>query len=496
VTDEQRPHPFDPGTDANVDTEGSDLPAASLAAAVAQPHAERTAAPVRLDSLREIWALSWPVMGSQVLLNIVGLIDIAMVGRLGSRSVAAVGYATQFFHLSQSVLFAVGFATVALMAQAIGAGDPLRARHALAAALWVAVGAAALLTAAMLSAPEAMLTALGAEPEVTRIAIPYLQLVVGSSLLLSIAMTLEFGLRADRDSRTPMLIALLVTAVKIAGNAVFIFGAGPFPRLELVGAGLATFLSQCIGLLLFAVVVVRSTDASPLALRLRDFAAARSLVPDVVRLAVPSVGERLANTLALLAYFKVLSTYGSVAIATYTVGIRLLAFTWIPGVAFGTAAATLVGQALGGKRRETAVRAGWRATGLALAVAGVLGGACALMPGLLASLFTDDAELISQLIPFLIVLALAQPFLQSQFTLGGAHRGAGDTFTPFVAAAVGNWGLRVPLAFFFALSLEAPVLWIWLVILGDHGVRAAWLCASYARGVRGLPATKRWSRPG
>ena len=475
-------------SDGGLDAEGSDLPSASLAAAVSP----RRAAPggVAYDSLHEIWSLSWPVMGSQVLLNAVGLIDIAMVGRLGAKSVAAVGYATQFFHLSQSVLFAVGFATVALMAQAIGAGDPLRARHALAAALWVAVGAAGVLTAAMLAAPEAMLLALGAEPDVARAAIPYLQLVVGSSLLLSVGMTLEFGLRADRDSRTPMLIAVIVTAVKIAGNAVFIFGAGPFPRLELVGAGLASFASQVVGLLLFAVVVVRSTDASPLALQLRDFAAARGMVSQVVRLAVPSVGERLANTLALLAYFKVLSVYGSVAIATYTVGIRLLAFTWIPGVALGTAAATLVGQSLGAGRRATAARAGWRATGLALGVAGVLGGACALMPRFLAGLFTDDPVLVSELVPFLIVLALVQPFLQSHFTLSGAHRGAGDTLTPFVAATIGNWAIRVPLAFVFAHHLGAPVLWIWLVIFGDHIVRAVWLGTSFARGVRGLPGVR------
>jgi putative MATE family efflux protein len=466
-----------------VDLEGADLPAATLATPAARTPGVSRGAP---DSLREIWSLSWPVMLSQVLLNVVGLIDIAMVGRLGSESVAAVGYATQFFHLSQSVLFAVGFATVALMAHAIGGGDPLRARHALAAALLVSVGTAAVLTAAMLAAPEPMLAALGAEPEVARAAVPYLQLIVGSSLLLAVGMTLEFGLRADRDARTPMLIAAVVTGVKIAGNAVFIFGAGPFPRLELVGAGLATFSSQGVGLLLFATVVVRSTDASPLALRMRDFAAARPLVRDVVRLTVPGVGERLANNLALLAYFRVLSEYGSVAIAAYTVGVRLLAFTWIPGTAFGTAASALVGQALGAGRRDSASRAGWRATNLSLVVSVALGGACVAMPRFLAGLFTDDAGLIDELVPFLIVMALVQPALQAHFALGGAHRGAGDTFTPFVAAAIGNWALRVPLAFFFAYVLEAPVIWIWVVILGDHVARWIWLHESFRRG--------RWAR--
>jgi putative MATE family efflux protein len=471
--------------DPAVDLEGVD-PSAMLGSA-ATPAARESAIapadsrPIR-ESLREIWGLSWPVMLSQVLLNVVGLVDIAMVGRLGAEKVAAVGYATQFSQLSQSVLYAVGFATVALMSHAIGARDLARARHSLAAALLVSVGTAAVLTTILLAAPGAMLAALGADPAVARAAIPYLQLVVGASLPLAVGMTLEFALRADRDTRTPMLIASFVTAVKIAGNAVLIFGAGPFPRLELVGAGLATLLSQGVGLLLFTTVVVRSPDGSPLALRPRDFAAGRAHVREVVRIMVPSVGERLANNLALLAYFRVLSGYGSVAIAAYTVGVRLLAFTWIPGTAFGTAASTFVGQSLGAGRREAAVQWGWRANHLSLVVAVVLGGACAAMPRFLAGLFTHDAALIEELVPFMIILALVQPALQSHFALGGAHRGAGDTFTPFVAAAIGNWALRVPLAFVLALGFDAPVLWIWLVILFDHVARAVWLALSFRRG--------------
>ena len=467
--------------DLAVDLEGTDLPA--MLGSAATPAARESAiAPDPAHALREIWGLSWPVMLSQVLLNVVGLIDIAMVGRLGAEKVAAVGYATQFSQLSQSVLYAVGFATVALMSHAIGARDPARARHSLAAALMVSVGTASVLTTILLASPRAMLAALGADPAVAASAIPYLQLVVSASLPLSVGMTLEFALRADRDTRTPMLIASVVTAVKIAGNGVLIFGAGPFPRLELVGAGLATLLSQGIGLLLFTTVVVRSPGGSPLALRPRDFAAGRAHVREVVRLTVPGVGERLANNLALLAYFRVLSGYGSVAIAAYTVGVRLLAFTWIPGTAFGTAASTLVGQALGAGRRDAAEQAGWRANRLSLVVAVVLGGLCAAMPRFLAGLFTHDAALIDELVPFMIILALVQPALQSHFALGGAHRGAGDTFTPFVAAAIGNWAFRVPLAFVFALVFDAPVLWIWLVILGDHLARWVWLAISFKRG--------------
>jgi putative MATE family efflux protein len=457
-----------------------DLPSAALDA-VATPEPEIPAGG-EYDAWGEIMTLSWPVMLSQVLLSAVGLIDLAMVGRLGPDALAAVGYATQFFHLSQSVLFAVGFACVALMARAIGAGDTTRARHALAASLSVATVSALLLTAVMLAAPAALLSALGAAPEVTALGVPYLVLVVGSSVLLGVSMVFEFAMRADRDTRTPMLIATAVTILKIVLNALLIFGMLGFPRLELVGAGLATVLSQLLGLALFDAAVARARHDSPLRVRARDFRESRALVPEVVRLALPSVGERLANNLALLAYFRVLSGYGTLAIAAYTVGVRLLSFSWIPGVGFGTAAATLVGQALGARQEQAAVRSGWRATALAVAVAVGLGGLCALMPERLARLFTSDAALVAELVPFLLFLALAQPALQAHFALGGAHRGAGDTMTPFVAATVGNWAIRVPLACLFAWGLGASVLWVWAIIVLDHSVRSAWLAWSFRRG--------------
>jgi Na+-driven multidrug efflux pump len=202
----------------------------------------------------------------------------------------------------------------------------------------------------------------------------------------------------------------------------------------------------------------------------------------VARIALPGVAERLVMNLAILAYFRVLSEYGAVAIAAYTVGIRLLSFSWIPGASFGTATATLVGQALGARDERGAARVGWRATRLALAVAVTLGAVCALAREPLARLFTNDTALVAELGPFLLVLALAQPFLQTHFTLGGAHRGAGDTWTPLVAAAVGNWILRVPLACLFGIGLGWPVIWVWAAILFDHLARTIWLAWSFRRG--------------
>ena len=88
--------------------------------------------------------------------------------------------------------------------------------------------------------------------------VPYLTLVLGSSVFLSVSMTLESGLRANRNTRTPMLIAAIVATVKVALNALLIFGVLGLPRLELVGAGIASFVAQLVGMLLFIALILRA----------------------------------------------------------------------------------------------------------------------------------------------------------------------------------------------------------------------------------------------
>jgi putative MATE family efflux protein len=438
------------------------------------------------DDVREIWRLSWPVMLSQVLVTAVALVDIAMVGRLGAQAVAAVGYATQFFFMTQSALFAVGFACVALMARAIGAGRLDDARTALAASLFVGVATAVLMSAGVILFPRTILGWLNAEPHVIELCVPYLRLVLSASVLLAVGLVIENGLRADKDTVTPMCVAAIVAAVKITLNGFWIFGWAGAPRLELVGAGYATLVSQTLGFLVFCAVLMRKPRDGALGVRGRDLPGALRKLGAVIRVAAPGVIERLMLNLALLSYFAILGTYGTVAVAAYTVGVRALSFSWIPGTGFAAAVATLVGQALGRGSEADAVSAGKRAVAMSLVTAVVLGCVAGFGREWIARLFTSDAQTIATLGPFMLCLAIVQPLLQGHFTLAGVHRGAGDTWTPLVAAVVGNWGVRVPGALICAYVFETSLIWIWAVIVFDHAARTAWLYRTFSSG--------RWKR--
>jgi putative MATE family efflux protein len=291
-----------------------------------------------------------------------------------------------------------------------------------------------------------------------------------------------------------MLITSVVTAAKVGLNALLIFGVtGVVRPLGVTGAGFATLGAQCVALLGFAFVVLRQRAESPLAVRPRDFRGLGAVVPELLRVAAPGVVERAILQGAMFTYVSTVGTYGTYAAAAYTIGVRLLSFSWIPGNGFAQAAATIVGQALGAGDLWLAERATRRAATLAVGVAVVMGLLAALLDRPLARFFTADPHTVEALIPFMMCLAIAQPFMQLHFTLAGAFRGAGDTVTSLIAAVIGNWMFRVPFALLVTRVLHADLFWVWAVLMLDHVARAIWLVWAFrrrdwAKRVGGIPA--------
>jgi Na+-driven multidrug efflux pump len=262
-----------------------------------------------------------------------------------------------------------------------------------------------------------------------------------------------------------------------------VFGLFGMPRLELVGAGIATLAAHATGLGLYWFVSRRvAREGAAVTFSLADFRGLLPIAGEVFRVSLPSVGERLIMNLALLTYFKILSNYGSAAIAAYAIGVRLLSFSWAPGLGFSAAASTFVGQALGANDSAQARRAGSRSVGQAVLFMCGLGTLFMFLRGPLAHSFTSDVTVAENLMPFMMMLALAQPFMGAHFTLGGVLRGAGDTFTPLVGAAIGNWGFRVPLAWLFTRFFGHELVWVWAALIGDHFARMLVCGGVFLRG--------------
>jgi hypothetical protein len=190
----------------------------------------------------------------------------------------------------------------------------------------------------------------------------------------------------------------------------------------------------------------------------------------------PAVGERVVLNVAIMTYFAV-PGISAASPSRPTPSGRGCSSPGSQG-RFSVAAATLVGHALGATTRSRR-KSGWRAARLALGVDHPRLARALRIP--IARVFTSDQGVIERS-AFMLMLALAQPPMGVHFTLGGALRGAGDTWTPLVAAFLGNWAFRVPLAYVFSQGFDLGITWVWAALIADHFVRAAWLAASFRRG--------------
>jgi putative MATE family efflux protein len=297
----------------------------------------------------------------------------------------------------------------------------------------------------------------------------------------------ESALQAQKKTRAPMLITLVITLEKAVLNFGLIFGMFGLPRLGLIGAGVATVAAHATGMTLY-LLVARIAGAGGLVVTfgLADVSGILRIALEVLRVALPAILERFIMSLALLTYFAILSDYGTAAVAAYAIGVRLLSFSWVPGLGFATAASTFVGQALGASDPVGAKRVGRRAVLLAVLLMTGLGALCMILREPLARVFTHDEQVIANLLPFMTMLAVAQPFMGAHFTLGGVLRGAGDTITPLIGAGVGNWVFRVPLAFLYAKGLGLEIAWVWSALIADHLTRMTINGQAFLRG--------RWAR--
>lgn len=427
--------------------------------------------------------MAWPAMLSFMLTNVIDLIDVAFVGRLGRVSIAAYGYSAQYLHLVNMLIQSVGIGAVALMSRAIGAQAPARARAALAGSVGVAMLVAVLAVVLAWAVPGWLLGALDAREDVSAHAVPYFRISFLSTLVYSISFSFESAFRAYKMTRVPMKITAVVALVKLTTSYGLIFGELGLPELGLVGAAWATVAAHTAGSLLY-LAAARTANREGLAMTfgLSEARSAKDSARDVLAVSLPAMGERFVMSLALLTYFALLSDYGTAAVAAYAIGVRLLAFSWVPGLSFSAAASTFVGQALGAGDPEGARRSGLRAVRLAVMIMSVLGVVCLVARGPLARAFTNDAQVVAELMPFMMMLAIAQPLMGAHFTLGGVLRGAGDTVTPLYAAALGNWGLRVPLAYAYSKLLALSLPWVWSALLCDHAARTVINGIAFLRG--------------
>ena len=444
------------------------------------PPAEGPSRPGARPSPLSVWTLAWPSMTLFALQSLVGVVDFMFVASLGTQAIAGVGVAVQIQFLTFGLLEAVTTGTVALIAREMGSGRPTEAARVMRTALALAAVFGALLMLAI-PASDLFVRGMGVAPEVVSLGGRCLRILLAFSIPVSVGATLAMGLRGAGDVRTPLAIGIVTNLVNVVACWVLIFGRFGAPALGAEGSVWASGIAFVTGALLLLWLWRRGTLVLP-AVPWRGHAAS-GLARRLLRVGIPTAIERGAFQLGLLLFLRIVADFGTEPISAYLIGVRILAFCFVPGFGFASAAATLVGQNLGAGRPDEAARSGWRATAGAVGVMSSVGLAIILFANPLAGSFgAVGAETVRLTVIFIYILGAAQPLMAIEFTLGGALRGAGDTRFPLFALLAGLLVFRLGAAQFLARPIFGTVAAVWACLLADYAVKAILLSWRFRSG--------------
>ncbi len=431
----------------------------------------------RRDGWREIIVLATPVVISKLSFTAMGIVDTAMVGRLGPTEQGAVGLATTY--MFTLYVFGLGLLGVVntFVSQYHGAGRPRACGFALGQGIRIGVVVGAVTWVAVaLSYPVWRLSGLG--EDVSELGYRYL-------FFRSLGLPAVFGywvyngyLEGLGRTRTPMLITIAANAVNIVADYVLIFGMGPFPAMGVDGAGIATAVSNGFMLLCFVVVVHRRR--SPY----QAFGAGEvqrpwhgATIRRMFRIGLPMGFQFFGEIGAFLLFSVMVGWIGSVALAANQIALRLMSISFMTGWGISVAATTLVGRHQGEKRPELAEIAAQRCLRLMLGVSLVFGLLFATGAAPLASLFSPYPEVVYQAALLVLVASVFQVFDAVNMVAYGALKGAGDTRWPLWVVIAVNWGFGVPVVYLltFPAGLGAVGAWAGMALMiGLQGGLLAW----------------------
>lgn len=434
---------------------------------------------------RRVAGLAGPAILTSLLETAVFLADRVMLARYGQDALASMQLQGPLMWSIGAVFRALCIGVVALVAHSTGAGEPERraavVRSGLRLAVVVGIAVAGLCVATL---PWIVL-GLGPEDDHLRsLSSSYLSITFVAIPAELLASTGGMIFAASGDTRTPFAVGLVANAINIVLNVVLIFGftgAGiTVPAMGVSGAAIGTAVAFTVEAALLLVLLRRR------GLWRADTDRSRSPMPDLLRLGVPAMAERVVMQTGFLAFAKVLTALGALAMATNQALITIESICFLCADGFGVAAAAVMGQALGAKDPAEAKRGGLVAVGMAVASLTAMGLVIWASAEALLPVFAPDPEhgpaLVTAGVAVMPLLALAQPFMAAVIVVAQGLRGAGDTKSPLWSALVGSLLVRVSLAWLLGIHLGLGLSGVWIASLADWVVRTVLLGAVFLRG--------------
>ncbi len=437
---------------------------------------------------RAVLQLALPTIAQSFLHTLFFLVDRAMLGQYSTDALASLRLTSPLIWCITGMMAAFSIGSVALVGRAVGANDRIlataAARSSLGFALIVGIAASVI---CLLGLDQMLALFPGVTPTVEADAKGFLQVILFALPFDLAATTTAAMLQAAGNSRTPFIVSGLANFVNLGLDWILIYGHWGIPSLGVVGAaiGSATAMIVNAGVLLF---VLTRPQAVLTVFPKTSWALERSTLKRILKVALPTLGDRISRSVGYLGFTAIISTLGSTAMATHEAALGLEAICFLSADGFGIAVAAIVAQRLGAQQPEAAERSVWAAMRFAIGLLTLFGLVFLMLPVPLLSLFTADQRILALGVPCLAIAAFAQPFMATSIVLEQALRGAGDTRTALWISLSGWFVVRLIATYSFVVILGWGLLGVWLGSTCDWIVRSISLVIVLRRGKWGRVA--------
>ena len=421
---------------------------------------------------RAILLLAIPMILEMVLESLFAVVDVFWVGRLGADAVATVGLTESLLSLIFAIGLGLSLSTTAMVARRIGEKDPEAAAVAGVQAIILGLTVSLLVGAPCVAYAPRLLQLMGASPQIIRVGSRYARIALGGGGVILMLFLNNAIFRGAGDAAIAMRLLWVSNIINLVLDPCLIFGWGPFPKLGVTGAALATFTGRSIGVLYQFYRLLRGTER--IRILRRQIKVNLRVLLRLLRVSLTGILQFAIAHTSWIGLVRIVSIFGSAALAGYTIAIRILIFVILPSWGLSNAAATLVGQNLGAKQPERAQISVWRTGFYNMLFLGIIGVIFLLFATPIIRLFSNDPVVVPLAATCLRILSYGNIGYAYGMVMLQAFNGAGDTVTPTYVHFFGFWVLEIPLAYFLAITAQMGANGVYIsIVVAEAAIAAA-----------------------
>ncbi len=412
--------------------------------AIRGTHHDYTSGPIG----RAIILLAVPMVLEMVMESVFAVVDIFWVAHVSPDAVATVGLTESMLTVAYTAAMGLSIGVTAMVARRIGEKNPEGAAEAAVQGIALGVIVAAIVGVAGVLLAPTLLGLMGASDSVIATGQTYTRVMLGGNVVILLLFLVNAIFRGAGDAAIAMRVLWLANWINIILGPLLIFGIGPFPRLGVTGAAIATTIGRATGVLYQFYRLWRRDGR--VVIHRYQVALKPAVMKTLLRLSGTGTFQVFVGMASWIGLTRINASFGTDALAGYQIAIRIIIFALLPSWGLANAAATMVGQALGAGKPERGEEAVWRAAFYNVVFLGVAGLIFVIFATPIAHVFTSDPTVAAIAADCLRIISYGYLFYAYGMVLTNSFNGAGDTWTPTWLNLFCFWLWEIPLAWFLA----------------------------------------------